>query len=375
VRSIALGIVALQIILGQAIPAHSQSPDLKQPVREALPLFETNNCQAIENPADQLFCGDPDLFAVANLLSSAIQKRMNQLAAWERYPLIENNAEWSRDRNSSCDIVGKDAVAVEEFQPVKDCLLKETKERISVLSSPDFDCQTANNAAKRLICDDPSLLSADREVSGLLHELIVKLPESKAKVAFEDQLRWTRARDRKCNLDDADHAPEEQLLIYKACLVESLDQRKAEIKESHGDAARLLDAHQLSSSPDASAVDACVAEIYSANTCHDFLAVRKVSQIDRRLAETDVSVIADIEIVVRSPFAGCSPIAVSCTGTCWDMNPAKVKSFRRGDNRFAVAQRLRVQKAFLFQKSETSWQCMTTAFRPIGDAAYLEGPW
>jgi uncharacterized protein len=375
VRTIALGIIALQIFLGQAGQAQSQDTDLKQSVSKALPLFEKNNCKVIENPADQLFCGDPELSAALDRLSSAIQKKMNQLAVWEHYALIENNAEWGRDRNSSCGISGRDAIALEEFQSLKGCLLKETTERISVLSNPDFDCLTANSAAKRLICSDPDLVKADNEVSRLLHELLARANENQAKVAFEDQLRWMRARDRRCNLDDKEHVPDEELPTSKACVIESLDQRKAEIKGSNGDPVRLSAADQSWSSPDASAVDACVAQIYSANVCHDFLAIRNVRQIDRRLAETDVTVIADVEIVVRSPFAGCSAIAVSCTGTCWDMNPEKVRAFRRGDNRFAVAQRLRVQKSFVFLKGDSNWQCTTTAFPPINEAAYLEGPW
>jgi hypothetical protein len=36
-------------------------------------------------------------------------------------------------------------------------------------------------------------------------------------------------------------------------------------------------------------------------------------------------VTAGVEMVVLAPFAVCSPIASSCTGTCWDAKSGKPK--------------------------------------------------
>jgi hypothetical protein len=44
--------------------------------------------------------------------------------------------------------------------------------------------------------------------------------------------------------------------------------------------------------------------------------VNRVIQIDSEVAEQNALVIAEVEMVVLSPFAVCSPIASGCTGTC-----------------------------------------------------------
>ena len=41
-----------------------------------LPLFAKNNCASLRETADQLFCGDPDLNALAPRLSAAVEARL-----------------------------------------------------------------------------------------------------------------------------------------------------------------------------------------------------------------------------------------------------------------------------------------------------------
>jgi hypothetical protein len=59
-RGIVLAVVAIQI--GLALPARAEtSADSDRSIGEALPLFDRNHCGAFRDPADQLFCGDPEL--------------------------------------------------------------------------------------------------------------------------------------------------------------------------------------------------------------------------------------------------------------------------------------------------------------------------
>ena len=143
-RAFALAIVAIQV--GLAYPACAQtSEDADRSIIEALPLFDKNHCEEFKDPADQLFCGDPELAAAAARQSSAIQERLDRLP--NRRLAIEENAEWIKDRNSSCGIFGKQGVRYRDLQSVKSCLLKETEERTAILSDPNFDCLATNTTA------------------------------------------------------------------------------------------------------------------------------------------------------------------------------------------------------------------------------------
>ena len=56
-----------------------------------------------------------------------------------------------------------------------------------------------NTTAGILICGDPALAIADRELNGLVVGLIGKMKDEEAMGAFAEYARWTRERDRKCD--------------------------------------------------------------------------------------------------------------------------------------------------------------------------------
>jgi uncharacterized protein YecT (DUF1311 family) len=156
-RAIGLAIIAIQVGLTVAGKAETAAePD--RSITGVLPLLVKNRCDDIRNPADQMFCGDPELNAVDVKLNAAIAARLNRIP--NRNLAVVENAEWIRERNSSCGILGRLSVKGQEIKAVRDCLLKETKERIDILSDPNFDCLANNTTAGRLICSDPSLALA-----------------------------------------------------------------------------------------------------------------------------------------------------------------------------------------------------------------------
>ena len=331
-----------------------------------LPLYDKNNCKEIRDAAGQLFCGDPELNAASARLSSAVQDRMNRLP--DRRLAVEENAEWIRLRNSSCGVFRQQSVRSQAIQSAKACLLKETEERIEILNDPNFDCLASNTTAGLLICSEPALAIADAELNSLVLGLIAKLKEDDARDAFAEYARWTRARDRKCGLDDKDNVPLQELSSSAGCLAEYISQKTAEIAAAKGDPKRVFGRHVFSPLPDADGVDLCVAQIHSANTCHDFLRVSRVFEIDSEIAEQSALVTAEVEMIVLSPFALCSPIASSCTGMCWaSPSPA----IREG---FSVARKLRIEKAFAFQKTDSGWRCNTPALQPVDFGVALSGP-
>jgi uncharacterized protein YecT (DUF1311 family) len=370
-RAFALAVVVMGIGLAQ--PAHADDAANSNPsITDILPLFIKNHCEATKAPADQLFCGDPELGAAGAKLNTAIAERLNRLP--NRRLAIEENAEWVRDRNSSCGILGGQPVRTADIKPVRNCLLKETEERIDILVDPNFDCLAVQTTAGLLICSDASLALAKEELNTLVMAVIAKLKEDESKEALSEFDRWTRERDRKCNLDSKDNVPLKELSPSEGCLADYFTGKIAEVAAAKGDPKKIFGRPLMSPVANADAVDLCVAQIHSADTCGDFLAVNRVFQIDGRQTEDSAQITSEIEMVVLSPFTACSPIASGCTGTCWDLKTGKPKSTPGSREQFQVGYRLRIEKLFVFQKNGGSWRCNSTAMQPVDVGIALSGP-
>ena len=370
-RALALAIVTIGI--GLALPAHADNAaDASRPITDILPLFAKNQCEAIKAPADQLFCGDPALNAAGVKLNGAIAERLNRVP--NRRLAIEENAEWIRDRNSSCGILGQQPLRREDIRPVKSCLLKETEERIDILADPNFDCLAVNTTAGLFICSDPTLALAKAELNEKVMGVITKLKDNEARDAFDEFERWTRERDSKCGLANKENVPLRELSPSEACLSDYFTGKTAEVVAAKGDAKKLFGKQLTSTAPNADAVDLCVAQIHASGACGNFLAVNRVLQIDGKQTGDRAEVVSSIEMVVVSPFTACSPIASSCTGTCWDLKSGKPKSTPGSREQFRVGYRLRIEKSFAFQKNGSGWRCNATTIPPVEVGIALSGP-
>jgi hypothetical protein len=142
-----------------------------------------------------------------------------------------------------------------------------------------------------------------------------------------------------------------------------------------GDPKRVFGRHLASSRANADAVDLCVAQIHAANSCSDFLLVRRVFELDNQVDDKAALVTAGLEMVVLSPFSACSAVASNCTGTCWDLKVGKPGPSQPGNrDSFGVTHRIRVERAFTFQKNENGrWRCNVTALPPVSFGTALGG--
>lgn len=68
---------------------------------------------------------------------------------------------------------------------------------------PGFNCEKAANAAEKLICDEPSLATADRRLNEVYSRLRTALPQGDRNQVRADQLTWMRARERACDWGEA----------------------------------------------------------------------------------------------------------------------------------------------------------------------------
>jgi uncharacterized protein YecT (DUF1311 family) len=362
-RFVVLAIAAVQ--LGLMVPASAQNP-----LAETLPLYAKNRCAEIKDPAEQLFCADPELNSAGARLQTAVDSRLSRLA--DRRLAVEENVEWIRNRNSSCGIYSAMPVQPAAFSSVKPCLLKVTAERIAILSDPNFDCLAADTTAGLLICSDPALATADKEINSLVVALIAKLRDEEVKGALTEYARWTRIRDRLCDLDDKDNVPLDELASAEPCLSDYMQQKTAEILAAKGDPRRLFGREVLAPAPDADAVDLCVGKIHSTNTCENFLRVSRVTQLDTEVSAQEAIVNAEIEMKVLAPFSICSPIASNCTGACWDLQSGQPKQSVGSRQNIPVAYRIRIVKTFSLTKTKGGdWRCSTESLRPVEEGFAL----
>ena len=284
--------------------------------------------------------------------------------------------EWIRARDSSCGLFGFQPVQPAAFASVKACLLKATQERIAILLDANFDCLAANDTASLVICADPELAIADKELTAQIVTLIGKLKEDQANGALAEYARWTRTRDRLCDLDDKDNVPLNELESSEPCLNDLIKQKLAEVAAAKGDPKKLFGQDMLSPSPDADAVDLCVGRIQSANTCENFLRISRVLQLDVEATDREAIVTAAVEMKVLAPFSICSPIASNCTGTCWDLQSRQPKPTAvNSRENVLVGYRLTIEKSFAFQKSKDgNWRCSTETLRPVEYGTEQRGP-
>jgi hypothetical protein len=206
-------------------------------------------------------------------------------------------------------------------------------------------------------------------------ELVARLNDNDARDALAEYERWSRERDRKCDLEGKDNVPLEELSSSADCLADYMKRKTSALVAAKGDPRKVFGRQQLSPLPDADAVDLCVAQIHAANACQNFLAVTRVLQIDDEVAEREALITAEVEMIVLAPFAACSAVASSCTGTCWDMKLGKPKPAPRSRESITVAHRLKIEKSFTFRKTDGGgWRCDSTALGPVDFGVALSGP-
>jgi uncharacterized protein YecT (DUF1311 family) len=373
-RSIAAAFLVLQFGWTMPVLAQNAPADAQRPIAETLPLYTKNKCADLRDTAEQLFCGDPDLNALTPKLSNAAEARLSRIV--DRRAAIAENVEWITSRNSSCGVFGVRPIQPAAFPSVKACLIKATQDRITILQDSNFDCLAANTTASLVICADPELAIADKELTAQVVALIGKLGEEQAKSALAEHARWTRTRDRICDLDDKDNVPLSELETAEPCLNDMIKQKQAEVAAAKGDPKKLFGKDMLSPSPDADAVDLCVGRIHSANTCENFLRISRVIQLDTEVSDREAIVTAAVEMMVMAPFSICSPIASSCTGTCWDLQTRQPRAAAvNSRENVSVGYRLTIEKSFAFKKTKDgSWSCSTEGLRPVEFGTAQRGP-
>jgi uncharacterized protein len=91
------------------------------------------NCLKAKTAAARLICADGELARLDRELHMAFQKRKAQLSPADAAAFVAGELTWIRDRNSRCDLVGKNDAAIEMLANSKPCVVSSIQERIAFL--------------------------------------------------------------------------------------------------------------------------------------------------------------------------------------------------------------------------------------------------
>ncbi len=157
---VAFAVLVASLALSIPDEANSQSP-APTPLTPAQPAGTTGNnerivprgnekpsfdCTQAKTAAARLICADAELARLDGELGAAFQKRKAQISAPDQSKFVAEELAWIRDRNTRCDLVGKNTAATEVLASSKQCMASMVRARIAVLSQTDL--ATDNKCAK-----------------------------------------------------------------------------------------------------------------------------------------------------------------------------------------------------------------------------------
>jgi uncharacterized protein YecT (DUF1311 family) len=92
------------------------------------------DCAQAKAAAARLICADAELAQLDGELGVAFQKQKARILASDQAKLVAEQLTWIRDRNTRCDLIGKNGVAIDVLASSKACMVSAIQERIAVLA-------------------------------------------------------------------------------------------------------------------------------------------------------------------------------------------------------------------------------------------------
>jgi TPR repeat protein/uncharacterized protein YecT (DUF1311 family) len=117
--------------------ANSQSPaptllndERVVPRSNEKPSFD---CTQAKTASARLICADAELAQLDGELGVAFQKRKALISAPDQSQFVAEQLAWIKDRNTRCELVGKNTAAIDVLASSKPCMMNAIRERIAVL--------------------------------------------------------------------------------------------------------------------------------------------------------------------------------------------------------------------------------------------------
>jgi uncharacterized protein YecT (DUF1311 family) len=95
------------------------------------------DCAKARMASARLICADAELAQLDGTLGITFQKRKRQISTSDQSNLVLEQNAWITERDTLCNLVGKDGASIDALADSKACLVSEIKSRIAVLTQRD----------------------------------------------------------------------------------------------------------------------------------------------------------------------------------------------------------------------------------------------
>jgi len=139
---------------GEIARTHAGASQMLVPRGSEKPSFD---CAKAKTAAARLICADAELARLDSELGVALRKRTAQISVPDRSNFVAEQVAWLRDRNTRCDLDGKNSAAIEVLAGAKPCMVKAIRERIAFLAQIHATTGPAiAPSARSALADEPN---------------------------------------------------------------------------------------------------------------------------------------------------------------------------------------------------------------------------
>jgi uncharacterized protein len=133
------------------------------------------DCSKARTAAARLICADGELARLDGELGTAFQNRKAQLSPTDASAFVADELAWIRDRNTRCDLVGKNDAAIDLLTTSKSCLASAIQQRITSFLQSESASGTAPSAQQEPMAlippssAQPATRAADEQAAPTQH--------------------------------------------------------------------------------------------------------------------------------------------------------------------------------------------------------------
>jgi uncharacterized protein len=115
------------------------------------------DCAKAGTAAARLICVDGELARLDGELGVALQKRKTQLSGPDQSKVVAEQLAWIKNRNTLCDLDGKDTFPLEVLATSKPCVMKAMRERIAFIGQTEAatSLKQVQSAPAQAVAPDP----------------------------------------------------------------------------------------------------------------------------------------------------------------------------------------------------------------------------
>ena len=177
------------------------------------------DCAKAKTAAARLICADGELARLDGELGVAFQKRKAQTSAIDQSNLVAEQLAWIKDRNTHCDLDGKNSATIAMFASSKPCMATAIKERLTYLAQTGV---TAASPQHPMVLVPPASSKSsgempDQQTAPILDAEKIVRDSDEASALTDKWIRCTRAVSHKLATTSDEPVETVMLATFGSC--------------------------------------------------------------------------------------------------------------------------------------------------------------